>query len=171
MQIGETTWTFILAGGAVTWSSKRQSTVAASSTEAEYVAMAYATKEALWLVRVISQFEELRNITINCDNQSAMAVASREAFSARTKHIDVSHHFIRQHVASGLIVLKYVPTDENVADCLTKAVGKNKMTFGSNGFGLVCANDKTLETIFLLSAYHQVWALSHHIFELYAKPL
>lgn len=129
-------YVFILAGGAVTWSSKRQSTVAASSTEAEYVAMSYAAKEALWLVRVIRQFQKLQNIVIRCDNQSAMVIANRVAFSTRTKHIEVCYHFYRQHVKSGLITLQYVPSEENVADCLTKPVGPIKVKFGSSGFGM-----------------------------------
>lgn len=138
-------YAFLLAGAAVTWSCKRQSTVAVSSTEAEYVAMAFAAKEALWLVRVIRQFEKLECITIRCDNQSAMAVATREAFSARTKHIDVAHHFYRQHVSSGLIILEYVPSANNIADCMTKPVGPGKMKSGAGGLGLMCANGETLE--------------------------
>lgn len=138
-------YAYLMAGGAVTWSCKRQSTVAVSSTEAEYVAMAFVAKEAIWLVRMIRQFGELESINIKCDNQSAMVVASREAFSARTKHIDVAHHFYRQHAASGLITLEYVPSNENIADCLTKPVGKGKMIFGANGLGLLCANGKIVE--------------------------
>lgn len=138
-------YVFLMAGGAVTWSCKRQSTVAVSSTEAVYVAMAFAAKEALWLVRVIRQFKDLESINIKCDNQSAMVVASREAFSARTKHVDVAHHFYRQHVASGLITLEYVPSASNVADVLTKAVGKGKMIFGARGLGLMCANGEIIE--------------------------
>lgn len=133
-------YVFLLAGGAITWSSKRQSTVAASTTEAEYMAMAYAAKEALWLVRVVQQFQALDRIIMRCDNQSAMTVASRVAFSPRIKHVDVAYHFYRQHVQSGLIVLKYVASAENIADCLTKPVGKSKIEFGSNGFGLMCVN-------------------------------
>lgn len=136
-------YVFLMAGAAVTWSCKRQSTVAVSSTEAEYIAMAFAAKEALWLVRVIRQFNDLQNINIKCDNQSAMVVASREAFSARTKHIDIAHHFYRQHVASGLITLEYVPSANNTADCLTKAVGPSKMKLGANGLGLLCANGES----------------------------
>lgn len=133
-------YVFLLAGGAITWSSKRQSTVAASSTEAEYMAMAYAAKEALWLVRVIQQFQPLDHVVMWCDNQSAMTVASRVAFSPRIKHVDIAYHFYRQHVRDGLIVLKYVASGENVADCLTKPVGKGKIEFGASGFGLMCVN-------------------------------
>lgn len=136
-------YVFLMAGAAVTWSCKRQSTVAVSSTETEYIAMAFTAKEALWLVRVIRQFNDLQNINIKCDNQSAMVVASREAFSARTKHIDIAHHFYRQHVASGLITLEYVPSANNIADCLTKAVGPSKMKLGANGLGLLCANGES----------------------------
>lgn len=137
-------YAFLMAGAAVTWSCKRQTTVATSSTEAEYVAMSFAAKEALWLVRVFRQFDKIENIVIKCDNQSAMVIASREGFSARTKHIDVAYHFYRQHVVSGLIRLEYVPTANNVADCLTKPIGLCKMTAGARGLGL-CANGEPLK--------------------------
>jgi hypothetical protein len=138
-------YAFLMAGGAVTWSAKQQSTVATSSTEAEYVEMSFAAKEALWLIRVINQFTNLNGIIMKCDNQSAMVIASREAFSPRTKHIEVAYHFYREHVTSGLLVLEYVPSGENVADCLTKAVGRDKMVFGASGLGLVCANGGTIK--------------------------
>lgn len=136
---------FKLAGGAISWSCKRQTSVAVSSTEAEYVAMAHAIKEAIWLVRFIRQFEKLNTIVLHGDNQSAMVIISREGFNGRTKHIDVGYHFCRQHVISGLISMKYVPSAENIADCLTKGVGKLKMLLGCIGFGLVCANGKLQE--------------------------
>lgn len=129
-------YVFILTSGAITWSCKRQTSVAVSSTEAEYVAMSHAAREAVWLTRVIRQFEKLDSITIRCDNQSAMALAHRVAFSPRVKHIAVSYHFCRQHVINGLIKLEYVPSEMNVADCLTKAVSACKMKFGAKGLGL-----------------------------------
>lgn len=132
-----TGYAFILAGGAVTWSCKRQTSVAVSSTEAEYVAMSQAAREALWLIRVIRQFEKLDNIAIRCDNQSAMALAHRVAFNPRIKHVAVSYHFYRQHVMSGLMILEYVKSENNVADCLTKGVSAGKMEFGAKGLGLV----------------------------------
>lgn len=138
-------YVFKMAEGAISWSCKRQTSVAVSSTEAEYVAMAHAAKEAIWLVRFMRQFEELKSINIRCDNQSAMVMAGREAFSPRAKHIDVSHHFIREKVTSGLITLEYVPSANNIADCLTKAVSGPKMNSGSNGFGMIVPSVKSLE--------------------------
>lgn len=138
-------YVFKMAEGAISWSCKRQTSVAVSSTEAEYVAMAHAAKEAIWLVRFMRQFEELKSINIRCDNQSAMVMAGREAFSPRAKHIDVSHHFIREKVTSGLITLEYVPSANNIADCLTKAVSGPKMNSGSNGFGMIVPSVKYLE--------------------------
>lgn len=136
---------FKLSGGAISWSCKRQTSVAVSSTEAEYVAMAHATKEAIWLVRFIRQFEDLKGIIIHCDNQSAMGMAEKEGFSPRVKHVDVSYHFTRHHVMSGLITFKYVPSAENIADCLTKGVSGPKMEYGANGFGMFVSTVKTLE--------------------------
>ena len=72
-----------------------------------------------------------------------MVMASREAFSARAKHIDVSFHFYREHVSSGLINLEYVPSANNIADFLTKGVSGPKMNFSTNGLGIIVFEHQT----------------------------
>jgi hypothetical protein len=121
---------FMLAGGAISWSSKKQPSVALSSTEAEYIAGAHATKEAIWLKNLVSEIwkDQIKNspITLYIDNQSAIAIAKNPEFHDRTKHIEVRHHFLRQQVDSKSIELKYLPTDKQVADVLTKGLAREK---------------------------------------------
>ena len=129
-------YVFKLAEGAVAWSCKRQQCVAVSSTEAEYVAIAHAAKEAVWLFRFIRQFKELDTVILRCDNQSALVMTGREAFSPRAKRIDVSYHFVRDLVRNGFLTMEYVPTTSNLADCLTKGVCGSQMLCSTDGFGM-----------------------------------
>ncbi|THH13391.1 hypothetical protein EW146_g6815 [Bondarzewia mesenterica] len=112
-------YVFLLDGGAVSWSAKKQPIVALSSTEAEYIAMMHAAKEAFWLdtlFRDIFGSPLTSPIPLNCDNQSAIALARDNAFHARTKHIDICYHFIREAVNAERITLPYCPTDDMAAD-------------------------------------------------------
>ena len=114
---------FTLGSGPISWSSKRQPTVALSSTEAEYRAACFAAGEAIWLRRVLGElsFPEAAT-TLLCDNQSCIAIAKNPIFHARTNHIEVQYHYVRERVLAGELLLQYVPTTENAADILTKAV-------------------------------------------------
>lgn len=113
---------FLLAGGAVTWSSKIQRSVSTSTAEAEYHALAYAGKEAAWIRNFLRQlgFAQEGPTTIYGDNQSALALVENPEFHARTKHIDVSAHYIRELVEDNVVKVQYRPTGEMLADCLTK---------------------------------------------------
>jgi hypothetical protein len=134
-------YAFILDGGAVSWSSKKQDIIALSTTEAEYVAASHAVKEALWLRTLISQiFGSLtRPTTMHSDNQSAIALAKDHQYHARTKHIDIRFHFIRWVLEEGRITLVYCPTDKMVADTLTKALPSAKVKHFASELGLVRA--------------------------------
>src|SRR5690349_24524472 len=98
-----TGYVFILNGGAITWNSKKQPTVALSTTEAEYMALAQATKEAIWLQRFLAEIgvDSPAKMVIYSDNQSAISLARNSTFHARTKHIDIQHHFLREKIESG----------------------------------------------------------------------
>jgi hypothetical protein len=117
-------YTFKLAGAAVSWSSKKQTSVALSSTEAEYISGAHATKEAVWLRQLLSELgiDTSSPTVLHVDNQSAIAIAKNPEFHDRTKHIDVRYHFLRQVVKDRTVELCYTPTGDQVADALTKGL-------------------------------------------------
>lgn len=117
----------MMCNGPVSWASRKQKSTATSSTEAEYYALHMATCEALWFHNL---FEELgypftNPITIFCDNQSTIKLAKNGEYHARTKHIRVQYHQVRDALEANLIELKYVPTEEMVADGLTKPLPKS----------------------------------------------
>ena len=116
---------FFWNGNLISWSTKRQPTVALSTCEAEYMSLTQATKEAIWLQSLISNFESIPKATpINGDNKSSISLAHDPAFHARVKHIDIQHHFVREKVESNQIILNYVPTAEMIADGFTKPLPK-----------------------------------------------
>ncbi|OBZ79951.1 Retrovirus-related Pol polyprotein from transposon TNT 1-94 [Grifola frondosa] len=133
-----TGYVYIMSGAAISWSSKKQPSTALSSTEAEYMAMAGATKEALWLRTFLDEIQQLPAAAtlLLVDNQSAMALAKNAAFHDRTKHIAVRHHFIRDELEEGHIRAEYVPTGDQVADVLTKALAREKHVRFTEGMGL-----------------------------------
>lgn len=123
-----TGWVFRLAGCPVSWSSKRQKTVAVSTAEAEYMAAAEAAKEAIWMKGLLTELDipriDVDTVTIYCDNQSAIKLAKNPEFHSRTKHIKLRHHFIRELVESGEIALEYINTKLNIADIMTKGIAR-----------------------------------------------
>ena len=132
-----TGYVFLLNGGAISWSSRRQATVAASTTEAEYMAEAQAAKEALWVRKLLGDLGVAApRIKILADNQSAIKLANNPVTSARSKHIDVLYHFVRERVARGEVEFEYVASSEMVADVLTKAVPIDKVVFCRTHMGV-----------------------------------
>lgn len=117
-----------MSGGAVNWSSKRQATVALSSTEAEYMAASTAVCDVIWLKQLADELNRGadKSITVFCDNESAIKLAKSDAFCPRTKQIDIRFHHLRQKIENGSINIQYISTDKNAADMLTKEVTKHK---------------------------------------------
>jgi hypothetical protein len=140
-----TGYAFLINGGAVSWSSKKQEIVSLSTTESEYVAATHAAKEAMWLRSLISQvFGQAANqvtepTTLFSDNKSAIALSQNLQYHARTKHIDVRYHFIRWIIENGTLRLVYCPTDDMVANTLTKALPSPKAKHFAAKLGLALA--------------------------------
>ena len=116
-------YVFLMAGGAVSWKSRKQGCVALSSSEAEYMALCAAVKESIWLsniFRSITASEEYEPICINVDNQGSINMARNDVSGTRTKHIDIQYHFVRDSLDKNLYTMQYCPTSEMAADLLTK---------------------------------------------------
>lgn len=132
-------YSFILGGASISWSSRKQKTVATSSCEAEYVSLAEAMKEGIYLQSILTEMNLLRyaTISIDTDSRSAMFLAQDPVFHGRSKHIDIKYHFIRDVLKNNKsIKLGHVPTESMLADVLTKALPCIKHYKCMDGLGL-----------------------------------
>ena len=118
-----TGYLFTLFGNIVSWKACLQPVVALSTTEAEYVALTEATKEALWLQGLVGELGiKQEQVQILCDSQSAIYLTKNQMFHEKTKHIDVKLHFLRDIISSGKVMVEKIHTDDNLADIITKPV-------------------------------------------------
>ena len=109
----------------VSWGSRKQNSISLSTTEAEYIAAASCCTQLLWLKQQLSDFGiSMGSLEIRCDNTSAINISKNPVHHSRTKHIDVRHHFLRDHVEKGNIKLTHVRTEEQIADIFTKPLGR-----------------------------------------------
>ncbi|CAI7786839.1 unnamed protein product [Closterium sp. NIES-53] len=123
-----TCYLFFLGPSLISWQSKRQAVVATSSCEAEYYSLGAAVHEALWLRSLLTALglPPTSPTRILCDNNSAIILAKDDdIFHPKAKHIDIKHHFIRDHVADHFVTLHYVPTPDNLADIGTKPLPRD----------------------------------------------
>ncbi|PIK49004.1 hypothetical protein BSL78_14110 [Apostichopus japonicus] len=113
----------------ISWRAKRQATVALSTCEAEYMALGATTQEALYLLQLLGGMfgDKLHCAYIKGDNQGAIALCKDPVFRQRSKHVDIKYHFIRSVLKEGKIHLQYCPTEQMVADLLTKPATKAKL--------------------------------------------
>jgi len=118
---------FRLGQSTVSWSSKKQASVALSSTEAEYISAAYASQEAVWLRQLLDDLgvPVTHPVVMYEDNQGCIKLASSEKMNARTKHIDIRHHLC-DLINHDVIEFVYCQTDKMIADALTKPLPRPK---------------------------------------------
>ena len=122
-----TGYVFTIGGCAISWKATLQSTVALSTTEAEYMAITEAFKEAIWLKGLFGDLcDDVQTTTVFCDSQSAIYLTKDQMYHERTKHIDVRYHFVRDIIARGDIVVSKVSTHDNPADMMTKTLPVTK---------------------------------------------
>ena len=117
-------------GPLVSWKSRKQQTVALSTCEAEYIALAEAVREGKFLRQLCLDLKVLQvsnSVLVNVDNQGAIQLAKNPMFHKRSKHIDIKYHFIRSELELGTINVEYVASEDNLADIFTKPVGKTKL--------------------------------------------
>lgn len=124
-----TGYCFKLSGSVISYESRKQRTVALSSTEAEYMALSEACKEAIYLKKLMSElgvYDKNKPLNLFSDSQSSLKLAANPLFHKRTKHIDVRHHYTRECVANKEIQINYLQTSSMPADLLTKGLCANK---------------------------------------------
>jgi hypothetical protein len=146
-----TGYLFTFNNTAISWSSKLQKTIALSSCEAEYMALKETIKEYTWLKLLLNQLSSITatsstatttikdiytNSILFTDSQSAIQLAKNPEYHARTKHIDIQYHYVRDNILNGFINLKYIPTDQQLADGLTKPLDYTKFRTYTNSIGL-----------------------------------
>ena len=125
-------------GGAISWSSKKQPTVALSSMEAEYRGVPVAACEAVWLKRILKDLGvPIRDpILLYCDTMSNIYLVRNPVFHVWTKHIKVHYHFIRERVQASEIDLQHINMNLQIVDIFTKALGVDKLGQFASDLGL-----------------------------------
>jgi hypothetical protein len=119
-----------LCGTPIAWKSTRQTLVTTSTTESEYVAMFLLCKEVVWTQQILRDLffhvDAAKSTAIYCDNEAAMTIATSSKLTSRSKHIDIKYHYIRELHRQGAVQVRYVSTKYQLADILTKPLGKVK---------------------------------------------
>jgi len=120
-------YVFTMAGGPVTWSSKRQATVALSTVEAEYVAMSRCAQQMVWMHTWLDEvgIEHVIPGVIKGDSRGAIALVKNTKDHGKVKHIDIRHHYIRELVKAETITFKQIPSADNLADLFTKPLARD----------------------------------------------
>ncbi|GJT59234.1 retrovirus-related pol polyprotein from transposon TNT 1-94 [Tanacetum coccineum] len=127
----------LLGDRLVSWSSKRQKSVAISSTEAEYIALSGCCAQILWMRSQLTDYGfGFNKIPMYCDNKSATALCCNNVQHSRSKHIDIRFHFIKEQVENGVIKLYFVNTEYQLVDIFTKALGRERIEFLINKLGI-----------------------------------
>ena len=116
-----------MAGGPVTWSSKRQATVALSTVEAEYVAMSHCAQQMVWMQNWLSEakIEYTLPGVMKGDNRGAIALTKNTKDHGKVKHINICHHYLCELVQLGTIIVEQVPSTDNLANIFTKPLPRN----------------------------------------------
>ncbi|CAJ2652909.1 unnamed protein product [Trifolium pratense] len=114
----------------ISWASKRQTTIALSTAEAEYISAAKCCTQLLWLKYQLEDYQvSSNNIPLYCDNTAAIHLSKNPILHSRAKHIEIKHHFIRDYVQRGIIDIKFVDTENQWADIFTKALSVERFDF------------------------------------------
>lgn len=127
-----------LATGPICWTSHKQKTVALSSTEAEYMALSDSCRQLMWIRSLFSEIGfNIATLPLCGDNQGSIFLGSNPVQERRTKHIDIRYHYIRERIESNEVDLYYIPTNDNVADLLTKNLALVKFKKFRDQLGII----------------------------------
>jgi hypothetical protein len=139
-----TGYVFLIAEGAVTWLSRKQKTVALSSMESEYMALCDSAKQCAWMHTMLKELdiEQKEPTTLCCDNHGAIFFTKNPKIESRSKHIDIRYHYVREFVEQGNAELYAVPTEEQIADIMTKSLAYQKQSYFSGRLGLISLHSR-----------------------------
>ena len=133
-------YTFLLNNGAISWRSKKQTCIALSTMEVEFITCSAIVQEAIWLRRFLQSLGIVKDVfgptTIYSDSQAMIAYVKDPKYHGRTKHIDTKNNFIRHIIARNEVILKYLPTHEMVADPFTKSISRDMFFVHVKSLGL-----------------------------------
>ena len=139
-------WIFTIAGGAVSWASKKQTFITHSTMESEFIALAAAGKEAEWLRNLLFDImlwpQPMPSISLYCDSEATLSRAYNKMYNGKSRHISLRHEYVKQLIADGVINIVYVRTNKNLADPLTKGLTRDLVKDTSFGMGLKPLNNK-----------------------------
>ena len=131
-----------LGNSLVSCFSKKQNSVALSTTEAEYIAAGSCCAQILWMKQTLKDFDvDFECIPIKCDNTSAINLSKNPILHSRAKHIDIRHHFLRDHIQRGEIALDFVSTEFQLADIFTKPLNDERFSFIRRELGMTNLNE------------------------------
>ena len=133
-------YVFTLCGSEISWKSSKQTCIARSTMESEFIALDLATQEADWLRNLLANIplwgKPTPSVPIHCDSQAAIAVTKYSVYNGKKRHIRVRHESVRQFIVNGVFSLEYVRTEKNLADPFTKGLDRRKVLDSSRGMGL-----------------------------------
>lgn len=133
----------MLGDGVVSWSSKKQSVVTLSTTEAEFISATNCVCQGIWLKRILENLGLKQNgcLTTFCDNSSTIKLSKNPTLHGRSKHIDIRFHFLRDYANEGIVELSYCPTQNQLADVMTKPVKLESSVNFRKSLGMCCVTD------------------------------
>ncbi|GJU04207.1 retrovirus-related pol polyprotein from transposon TNT 1-94 [Tanacetum coccineum] len=132
----------------VSWSSKKQKSIAISSTKAEYIALSECCAQILWMWSQLTDYGFTFNkIPLYCDNKSTIALCCNNVQHSRAKHIDVRYHFIKEQVENGIVELYFVRAEYQLADIFTKPLPRERFNFLIEKMGMRSMSPKTLKRL------------------------
>ncbi|WJX13777.1 hypothetical protein P8452_04132 [Trifolium repens] len=126
----------------ISWAIKRQSTIAMSTAEAEYISAAKCCTQLLWMKYQLEDYQiSSNNIPLYCDNTVAIHLSKNPILHSRAKHIEIKHHFIRDYVQKGVIDLKFIETENQWADIFTKPLAVERFDFIKKNLNMMEISD------------------------------
>ena len=133
-------YVFTLGGGAISWKSAKQTCIARSTMESEFIALELAGQEAEWLKGLLADVpfwgKQETPISLHCDSQAAIGVTHNSVYNGKRRHIRIRHSAVKQLLKHGVISLQYVRSEKNLADPLTKGLTRRVVLETSRGMGL-----------------------------------